>query len=119
MAKLLNLLTVTMWPVVVLTFLCVADAHKGASFGAQAHQQNVGVSGFRLSRLLNIWRPAMLKATSRDLPAVQDNLNLVSTLEAVFELPLAQQPSRCETGLPSGCVVELPLSVPKSTDYIG
>ncbi|GIL62278.1 hypothetical protein Vafri_16577, partial [Volvox africanus] len=119
MATLVNLLTLTMWAVVVLTFVCVADAHMGASFGSPAHKQNVGVSGFCFSRFLNVWRPALLKATSSGLPVTQDNLNLASSLEAVVDAPLAQQPSRCETGLPSGCGLELPLSVPKSTGYIG
>ncbi|GIL62282.1 hypothetical protein Vafri_16577 [Volvox africanus] len=119
MATLVNLLTLTMWAVVVLTFVCVADAHMGASFGSPAHKQNVGVSGFFFSRFLNVWRPALLKATSSGLPVTQDNLNLASSLEAVVGPPLAQQPSRCETGLPSGCGLELPLSVAKSTGYIG
>ncbi|GLI69566.1 hypothetical protein VaNZ11_014191 [Volvox africanus] len=119
MAHSFNPLTLTMWAIVVLSFLCVADTHMGASFGPPAQKRSDGVSGLLLSRILKIWSPTNLKSTSSGLPGTPNNLNLPSIREAVIDPPLEQQPSRCAIGLPSGCGVELPISVTKSTGYIG
>ncbi|GIL87203.1 hypothetical protein Vretimale_14293 [Volvox reticuliferus] len=124
-----NRLQLTVLAVVVfITFLCVADAQMGESFGSPEQKKNLGVSsGILLSRIFNVWRATMLKVTSNGLPAAaQDNVIIARAASppleaAVIDPALVQQPLRFGTaaGLASGSgsthFLEYPLSVPEST----
>ncbi|GIL87218.1 hypothetical protein Vretifemale_15329, partial [Volvox reticuliferus] len=124
-----NRLQLTVLAVVVfITFLCVADAQMGESFGSPQQKKNLGVSsGILLSRIFNVWRATLLKVTSKGLPAAaQDNVIIARAASppleaAVIDPALVQQPLRFGTaaGLASGSgsthFLEYPLSVPEST----
>ncbi|GIL93130.1 hypothetical protein Vretifemale_20555, partial [Volvox reticuliferus] len=125
-----NRLQLTVLAVVVfITFLCVADAQMGESFGSPQQKKNLGVSsGILLSRIFNVWRATLLKVTSNGLPAAaQDNVIIARAASplhhpaAVIDPALVQQPLRFGTaaGLASGSgsthFLEYPLSVPEST----